>query len=74
VIQAAETGASLSPVLKTASVDMLQRRFERAEKKAHELPVKILLPLFVFIFPAIFLMILVPLYFQWQASGAGASF
>ena len=69
-----ETGASLSPVLKTASVDMLQHRFERAEKKAHELPVKILLPLFVFIFPAIFLMILVPLYFQWQASGAGGAF
>jgi tight adherence protein C len=74
VIQASETGASLSPVLKTASVDMLQHRFERAEKKAHELPVKILLPLFVFIFPAIFLMILVPLYFQWQASGAGGAF
>ncbi|UCG44106.1 MAG: type II secretion system F family protein [candidate division WOR-3 bacterium] len=74
VIQATDTGASLSPVLKTASVDMLHHRFERAEKKAHELPVKILLPLFVFIFPAIFLMILVPLYFQWQASGAGGAF
>jgi tight adherence protein C len=74
VIQASETGASLAPVLKTASVDMLTHRFERAEKAAHELPVKILLPLFVFIFPAIFLMILVPLYFQWQASGAGGAF
>jgi len=74
VIQASETGASLSPVLKTASVEMLQHRFERAEKAAHELPVKILLPLFLFIFPSIFLIIIVPLFFQWQASGAGSSF
>jgi len=69
VIQAAETGASLAPILKTASTDVLNRRFERAEKMAHELPVKILLPLFVFVFPATFLMILVPLYFQLKASG-----
>jgi tight adherence protein C len=70
VVQAAETGASMGPVLRTASSEMLNRRFERAEKAAHELPVKILLPLFVFVFPATFLMILGPLYFQFMASGA----
>lgn len=70
VTQASETGASLAPVLRTASAEMLVRRFERAEKAAHELPVKILLPLFVFVFPATFLMVLVPLYFQLKASGA----
>lgn len=70
VIQATETGASLAPILRTSSIEMMARRFERAEKAAHELPVKILLPLFVFVFPATFLMILVPVYFQFVSSGA----
>ena len=60
VIQATETGASMAPILRTSSIEMMARRFERAEKAAHELPVKILLPLFVFVFPATFLMILGP--------------
>ena len=70
VIQATETGASMGPVLRTASAEMLSRRFDRAEKTAHELPVKMLLPLFVFVFPATFVMILGPVYFQFKASGA----
>lgn len=74
VIQAAESGACLAPVLRATSAEMLERRFERAEKAAHELPVKMLLPLFVFVFPATFLMILVPLYFQFMASGAAEAF
>jgi len=73
VIQATETGASMGPVLRTASADMLSRRFDRAEKAAHELPVKILLPLFVFVFPATFLMVLGPVYFQFIASGASGA-
>jgi tight adherence protein C len=72
VVQATETGASMGPVLRTASGDMLSRRFDRAEKAAHELPIKILLPLFVFVFPATFVMVLGPVYFQFQASGAGS--
>jgi len=71
VIQATDTGASMGPVLRTASAEMLTRRFDRAEKAAHELPIKILLPLFIFVFPATFLMILGPVYFQFMASGAG---
>ena len=74
VIQATDTGASMAPVLRAESGEMLLRRFERAEKAAYELPVKILFPLFVFIFPATFLMIGVPLYFQFKASGAAGAF
>jgi tight adherence protein C len=70
VIQATDTGASMGPVLRTASGDMLVRRFDRAEKTAAELPIKILLPLFVFVFPATFVMILGPVYFQFMSSGA----
>jgi tight adherence protein C len=74
VIQATETGASMGPVLRTESGEMLFRRFERAEKAAYELPVKILFPLFAFVFPATFLMIIGPLYFQFKASGAAGAF
>jgi len=74
VVQATETGASMGPVLRTESGEMLFRRFERAEKAAYELPVKILFPLFAFVFPATFLMIIGPLYFQFKASGAMGAF
>jgi tight adherence protein C len=70
VIHATETGASMGAVLRTESREMLLRRFERAEKVASELPIKMLFPLFAFVFPATFLMILGPLYFQFMASGA----
>jgi tight adherence protein C len=70
VIQATESGASMGPVLRTASADILTRRFDRAEKAAAQLPIKILLPLFVFVFPATFIMILGPVYFQFISSGA----
>ncbi len=73
VIQATDTGASMGPVLRTASAEMLSRRFDRAEKAAHELPVKILLPLFVFVFPATFVMVLGPVYFQFLSSGAAGA-
>jgi tight adherence protein C len=70
VVQATSTGASMGPVLKTEAAEMLFRRFERAEKAAHELPIKILFPLFVFVFPATFMMIIGPMYFQFMTSGA----
>jgi tight adherence protein C len=73
VIQATDTGASMGPVLRTASAEMLSRRFDRAEKAAHELPIKILLPLFAFVFPATFVMVLGPVYFQFVASGAAGA-
>jgi tight adherence protein C len=73
VIQATDTGASMGQVLRTASAEMLSRRFDRAEKAAHELPVKILLPLFVFVFPATFVMVLGPVYFQFMSSGAAGA-
>ncbi|HTW91549.1 MAG TPA: type II secretion system F family protein [bacterium] len=73
VAQATDTGASLGPVLRAESADLLERRFQRAEKSAYELSVKMLFPLFVFIFPATFIMILGPMYFQFMSSGAAGS-
>jgi tight adherence protein C len=70
VIQATEAGASVGPVLRMQAQDMRSRRFQRSEKLAHEAPVKMLFPMIAFIFPAVFLIILGALYFQFKASGA----
>jgi len=60
LIQADELGASIGPILRLQAEQMRVRREQMAEKKAMEAPVKILLPLILFIFPTVFLIILGP--------------
>ena len=60
LIQADELGASIGPILRIQAEQMRIRREQLAEKKAMEAPVKILLPLILFIFPTVFLIILGP--------------
>jgi tight adherence protein C len=64
LIQADRLGASIGPILRTQS-DMLRiRRGQRAEKAGQEAPVKILAPLVICILPAVFIMILGPVFIQ----------
>ncbi len=58
--QAEEMGSSLGSALRTFSEDMRNKRMMRAEEKAMALPAKLTVPLIVFIFPAIMVMLLVP--------------
>lgn len=60
IIQAETVGASLGGVLRVHSEQMRIRRKQRAEKKAYEAPVKMVIPLVLFIFPAMFIVILGP--------------
>jgi len=60
VIQAEQMGASIGQVLKVQADQMRTRRRQRAEQLAHEAPVKMMLPLVIFIFPAFMLVILGP--------------
>lgn len=62
--QSFELGGSLGPLLRQQASQRRQERFLRAEKKALEAPVKMLLPLVVCIFPCTFLVIGYPLFFQ----------
>ncbi len=64
LIQADELGVGIAQILRIQSDQMRQRRFERAEKLANEAPVKLLLPLVAFIFPAVFLILLGPIILQ----------
>lgn len=64
LIQADQLGSSIGPILRVQS-DMLRiRRGQRAEKAAMEAPVKMLAPLLICIFPAVFVMLFAPLFIQ----------
>jgi tight adherence protein C len=58
--QAERTGMQLGPVLRAQSEQIRMRRRQAAEERAMKAPVKMLVPLALFIFPAMFLVILGP--------------
>lgn len=60
VQQSEELGTSLVQSLRVYSDEMRAKRFSRAEEKAHALPVKLVLPLALFIFPVILGITLMP--------------
>ena len=61
IIQAEELGVSIGQLLRIQGDMLRNKRFSLAEKLANEAPVKIILPIVLFIFPAVMLILLVPL-------------
>ena len=61
MIQADQMGASLGPILRIQSDMLRKKRMLLAEKIAQQAPVKMLMPLIGCIFPAVFLILLVPI-------------
>jgi tight adherence protein C len=53
-------GTSVASTLRTFSEEMRARRMLRAEEKAHALPAKLVLPLALFIFPVILVVVFLP--------------
>jgi len=64
LIQADQLGVSIGNVLKVQSVSMREKRKQRAEEKAMKAPIKMMLPLVLFIFPTIFIVLLGPAVIQ----------
>ena len=64
LIQADELGVSIGSILRIQSEQLRGRRFDRAEKLANEAPVKMLGPLMLCIFPAVFVILLGPILMQ----------
>lgn len=60
VVQAEEFGVSISSVVRTQAKEMRIARRARAEAKAQQVPVKILLPLMTCILPVLFIIVLGP--------------
>lgn len=62
--QAEVFGTSISRALRVHSDHMRTKRHHRAEEAAAKLPVKLVLPLMLFIFPALFVVVLGPAFIQ----------
>jgi tight adherence protein C len=60
VVQADQLGISLGRILRVQAADSRLRRQAAAEEKAMKAPIKMLFPTVIFIFPAMFLVVLGP--------------
>ena len=69
LLVAERQGGALGPVLRAQAEQRRSERFLRAEKLAMEAPVKMLLPLLVFIFPCTFAMLLFPVVVRFLEEG-----
>ena len=64
IIQAEKLGTSIGNILKIQSKSLRQKRMQATEKTAMEAPVKMIIPLALFIFPSVFIVLLGPLIIQ----------
>lgn len=69
LLQADKIGISIGPVLRELTSEMRIKRRQRAQEKAQQVPVKILIPLILFIFPVFMIVILGPAVLTSIASG-----
>lgn len=60
LIQADELGVPVGNILRQQSIQMREKRRQRAREKSMQAPVKMLIPIVFFIFPSIFIIILGP--------------
>lgn len=64
IIQAEELGVSIGELLRIQGDMLRNKRFTMAEKLANEAPVKIILPIVAFIFPAVLIILVGPIVMQ----------
>lgn len=69
LIQAEKLGTPIGKALRIQSDLRRTERFHKAEKSAQEAPVKMLMPLLLFILPAVFIIILGPVGLKFMAEG-----
>ncbi|MBX9760263.1 MAG: type II secretion system F family protein [Beijerinckiaceae bacterium] len=67
--QSVELGTSVGRALRIFSEEMRDRRMSRAEERAHQLPVKLMIPLSMFIFPNIMLVLFLPIVVRFMKTG-----
>lgn len=61
IVQSDELGTSLVDLLRNFSADLRFRRMNKAEKLAAQASTKMLIPMFIFIFPVVFILMIAPM-------------
>jgi tight adherence protein C len=70
IIQAEQLGVSMSKILRVQSDQMRVKRRQRAQEKAQQAPVKMMLPMVLLIFPSLWIVLLGPSVITLMNSGA----
>jgi tight adherence protein C len=64
IIQADQFGVGIANILRIQAEQMRQKRRQRAQEKAMKAPIKMLIPMVIFIFPTLFIVLLGPVIIQ----------
>jgi tight adherence protein C len=70
VIQADQLGVSMVKILRIQSDQMRVKRRQRAQEKAHQAPVKMMIPMVLLIFPSLWIVLMGPAVIFLMTSGA----
>jgi tight adherence protein C len=70
IIQSEQLGVSMSKILRVQSDQMRTKRRQRAQEKAQQAPVKMMIPMVLLIFPSIWIVLLGPSVITLMNSGA----
>jgi tight adherence protein C len=71
IIQGESLGVSTGQIMRNLAVEMRKRRRAKAEERAQKAPIKIIFPLVFLIFPAMFIVLLGPIYYSLSKAFGG---
>lgn len=74
IIQADQLGVSMSKILRVQSDQMRIKRRQRAQEKAQQAPVKMMIPMVLLIFPSIWVVLLGPAILKVMSSAGNGAF
>lgn len=74
IIQAEQLGVSMAKILRVQADQMRVKRRQRAQEKAQQAPVKMVIPMVLLIFPSIWVVLLGPAVLQLMNTDSGGAF
>lgn len=74
IIQAEQLGVSMAKILRVQSDQMRVKRRQRAQEKAQQAPVKMMIPMVLLIFPSIWIVLLGPAVLKLMNTDSGGAF
>jgi tight adherence protein C len=74
IIQAEQLGVSMSKILRVQADQMRVKRRQRAQEKAQQAPVKMMIPMVLLIFPSIWIVLLGPAIIKVMNTNSGGAF